>query len=524
MANCTFDEYSLHQSEKLSTWHSEKNENNISAVLLNILKMYGKKLKKNSLNETKNLSFRDLARFCLVSETKIIEKDSPIYDGQVIDKTMNKSLFKLLLTGEDDDELNRIENPEIKKSHIKGKIEIIKSEIEKQERFLLEANQKIGSLSDEQIEQQVQNLIKLVDEAHKSVQHEEEIRAVAWKELDQLISVMSQNEEIRKRFELLNKHYVSDLNRLEFVNEGKHLLDQVKEVNCPLCDRLIDQKLLEPYEEKDEGFLISVKSEFFKIQKKKEELILTTVELDEKIEFIKKQIEEKKERLQKIDEYIAEKLQPVYKINDGNLKKLLDLKTDKGQMTLVQSQLAESKKDLAYYNMKIDEKQDRAPETIIPEKIYLELAAEIKNVLVSWGIECQKIVYDPSENDIEIDGEKRRNSGKGYRAIYLSGFMVGVLLFCLKKNLKHPNFLVLDSPLTTYKERDLASFEQNSKDKIPEEIQTKFYEALANLPEINKVQIVVIENRDPPQEILEKINYIHFTKNEKVGRYGFYPL
>ena len=78
--------------------------------------------------------------------------------------------------------------------------------------------------------------------------------------------------------------------------------------------------------------------------------------------------------------------------------------------------------------------------------------------------------------------------------------------------------------MTTYKERDFASFEQNSKDKIPEEIQTKFYEALANFPEINKVQIVVIENRDPPQDVLDKINYIHFTKNEKIGRYGFYPL
>ena len=114
--------------------------------------------------------------------------------------------------------------------------------------------------------------------------------------------------------------------------------------------------------------------------------------MDEKIEFIKKQIEEKKEKLQKIDEYIAEKLQPVYKINDENLKKLTDLKTTKGQVTLVQNQFAELKKDLDYYNMKIEEKQDRAPETMIPEKIYLELAAEIKNVLVSWGIECQKIV------------------------------------------------------------------------------------------------------------------------------------
>ena len=30
MANCSFGEYSFHSSERLSTWHSDKNENNVS--------------------------------------------------------------------------------------------------------------------------------------------------------------------------------------------------------------------------------------------------------------------------------------------------------------------------------------------------------------------------------------------------------------------------------------------------------------------------------------------------------------
>jgi len=102
--------------------------------------------------------------------------------------------------------------------------------------------------------------------------------------------------------------------------------------------------------------------------------------------------------------------------------------------------------------------------------------------------------------------------------------MIAVLLFCLKHNLKHPSFLVLDSPLTQYKERDVGRNSGDREERIPEEIQNRFYESLANLKDINKVQIVVIENKDPPEDIKGKINYVHFSKNEKVGRYGFYPL
>jgi hypothetical protein len=130
------------------------------------------------------------------------------------------------------------------------------------------------------------------------------------------------------------------------------------------------------------------------------------------------------------------------------------LRDEKAQASLVESQIVELKRDLGYNYEKLQERQERAPEKVMPEKIYSELSDEVKNVFTSWGIACEKVYYDPTLNDIEIDGKKRSNSGKGYRAIYLSGFMVAILLFCLRNSLKHPNFLVLDSPLTQYKERD----------------------------------------------------------------------
>jgi len=43
---------------------------------------------------------------------------------------------------------------------------------------------------------------------------------------------------------------------------------------------------------------------------------------------------------------------------------------------------------------------------------------------------------------------------------------------------------------------------------------------LANIE--NNIQIIVIENKEPPKELQENINFIKFTKNANLGRRGFY--
>ena len=37
-------------------------------------------------------------------------------------------------------------------------------------------------------------------------------------------------------------------------------------------------------------------------------------------------------------------------------------------------------------------------------------------------------------------------------------------------------------------------------------------------------QIILLENKDPMEEFQEQINYVHFSGNPSVGRYGFYPV
>ena len=79
---------------------------------------------------------------------------------------------------------------------------------------------------------------------------------------------------------------------------------------------------------------------------------------------------------------------------------------------------------------------------------------------------------------------------------------------------------MLDSPLTTYKERD--SINQN-EETITDVVKQSFYKYLSTL---KGVQIIILENIVPSKDIQNKINYYHFTGNPAIEneRYGFIPL
>lgn len=525
LAQTTFENFNTSGAQKFSSTHSAKNDVNLSNYLLGLLGLTGKKLKKNQLNETRNLSFRDLSRFCLVSEEKIIRSSSPIYTDQNTEETANKSLFKLLLSGKDDDDLELIENQEIAKSKINGKIELIQDTIKEKEKVLFKIKIKVETLKDDEINMKIEEFVKLVNDIQKDILEEEQKRQFIWSELDSVKSALNQTDELKKRFELLNTHYTSDLNRLEFINEGKQYIDQLEKINCPLCNNLIEQKLLEPYEDNDQKVLDSVKSEFLKIKTKQTELIETINSLEKTRLDLASRVIVKQAEFEKVNQHISNKLKPIHEANIENLQNFLKLRDEKGLVTMINEDLIKLKSDLWYYREKLNEKQKKAPETIMPEQIYSNLSTEIKNILSTWGINCTKVYYDPTVNDIEIDGEKRQNFGKGFRAIYLSAFMIAVMFYCLKNNLKHPYFLVLDSPLTAYKERDTSDKTSiDPKDQVPEDIQKRFYQSITSLQNINEVQIIAIDNKDPPEELKSKITYEHFSKNMSKGRYGFYPM
>jgi len=244
------------------------------------------------------------------------------------------------------------------------------------------------------------------------------------------------------------------------------------------------------------------------------------LELTKHKEELELLLKERSNEYQRIDSLIANRLKPVHDMNHDSLEKFMKLREDKKLISMLESEILNSKNDIEQLNAKLKEKNLPLPVKLIPEQAYEELSNEIKKILVSWGIGVHSLRYDQKDNDIVINGDKRLNSGKGLRAIYLSAFMIGVMVFCLEKGLNHPNFLLLDAPLTAYKQKD-REFEK--RDEIPEEVPFKFYESLITLPKLSQMQIIIIENEEPDLNVIQKVKYQHFTGNEQLGRAGFYP-
>ena len=85
------------EPKQLSETHNAKRDENLSSFLLQKLNLDGKLVRKNARNDVVSLSFRNIARLCIVNEEEIIQKRSPLSDGNYTADTANTSVFKLML-------------------------------------------------------------------------------------------------------------------------------------------------------------------------------------------------------------------------------------------------------------------------------------------------------------------------------------------------------------------------------------------------------------------------------------------
>lgn len=125
--------------------------------------------------------------------------------------------------------------------------------------------------------------------------------------------------------------------------------------------------------------------------------------------------------------------------------------------------------------------------------------------------------YDRSEQDLIAGDQVRAAHGKGVRAILHAAFTTALCQYCLDRDIDHPGFIILDSPLVTYRAPDenesAATIEAGVADAFSRDIQDRF-----------SGQIIVMENTDPATPLGPESVDIPFTKVESTGRYGFFPV
>lgn len=122
--------------------------------------------------------------------------------------------------------------------------------------------------------------------------------------------------------------------------------------------------------------------------------------------------------------------------------------------------------------------------------------------------------------DITISNRRRNSHGKGIRSLSYAAFTIGLLDYCINKGNPHPGIVVSDSPLTTYhnnKEQQIMG----NEDEASEDRQNAFYKYVSAIP--TNRQIIILDNKIPNADIIEKVNYVQFSSDADSIRKGFFP-
>ncbi len=149
----------------------------------------------------------------------------------------------------------------------------------------------------------------------------------------------------------------------------------------------------------------------------------------------------------------------------------------------------------------------------------------MSRVLEEWQFPGKRhVAFDETTYDLRIDGKHRRDNGKGVRAVTHAAFKVALLMFCHERGLPHPGFLVLDTPLLTYRDpirTTKGPLAADEKELQNTSLRDFFFEHLASLSSF--ADFIIIENIDPPSGIEKLGNTQVFTAEPGSGRIGLFP-
>jgi hypothetical protein len=161
--------------------------------------------------------------------------------------------------------------------------------------------------------------------------------------------------------------------------------------------------------------------------------------------------------------------------------------------------------------------------TEFPGSIRSSFETSIEKLLRNWKFPgIGRVLFDLKSRDIEIDGKPRANNGKGVRAILHAAFSISLARFCADHSQAQPGFLVLDSPLLTYRDPLISSEAPDVGDDVVarSDLRERVLDDLKEWPDF--LQLIIVENVDLPEWALKEANTTVFTGSSDLGRRGLY--
>lgn len=512
----------------LSASSPKKPKKSLSHFMLDYLGFANHQLAKNEDGVTQNISFRDLTHISLVDEMSIQSERSPVESGQVVSRTKERSFFKLMITGVDDSALIAVTDDKSFSTSKAVRIEVITQ-------FLDRTNAELSEVykDHENLPNQLQNLSSnLLDIQAVFDALQKSVRSLGEQKRDLSIKIPQTGQRLDdvnihlERFSRLDDIYLSDIERLAALKEASYLISLAEGRPCSSCGAPPESQTgihqLENIKEIEDAAII----EILKIKIQQEDLKQAIIDLEKEKILLESKLPELSDDLKIVEASIAD-LTPVVSANTTRLQSFLVARDHvKRGIALVEQRSDYLARIEGYKNQKRPGKSEK-PNLKAPTYATHEFSQVVQEVLTAWHFPGDNVVsFDEKTYDLKIDGKLRTHNGKGVRAVTHAAFKVALLLYCRRKNLPHPGFVVLDTPLLTYrdplKNTKAGPLSPDEKVVAQSALKVRFFEHLASLSSIG--QFIVLENIDPPSAIDQLAHIEVFSGNGNEGRAGLFPV
>ena len=496
----------------LALKHNPKSENNLSRYLLKIIEVDGKRVLKNARREVRTLSFRDLAHVCIISDSRMADKHSPVLaSAQKILETEDKSVFRFLLTGQDEPE-GPVGATGVEKKVGKGKVDLL-------DQLIVDTQTRLESTSSEDdLKAQLFRLEAaladasleaggLVDQRSALVEHG---RSLQWR-ASELHERSAEVRSLLGRFGLLRQQYESDIDRLKMVGEAGSLLGYFfREGPCVFCGAAPEHQHPGHQMAETDELQIAVAAETRKTSELHNDLLTTIQDLEAQLDYLEgeqdslaTEVHAVRRKVSTLDTSLA----PLQQNAGGLIEKRAKVQSDLALHAQIQ-RLEDLKATLS-----------NGPSVVpalpggLPAVSIAEFEQTMQSILTSWQVPGENhVVYNQKTAEIFVDDRPRGSRGRGMRSVIHAAFTVALARYTAARGFAHPGFVVLDSPLITYREPD-EDFQ------MPWNVVEHFYRALLDDA---SAQVIVVENVDPPVDLGERATVYPFH-TAGASRLGFYP-
>ncbi|RWO78286.1 MAG: hypothetical protein EOS18_19030 [Mesorhizobium sp.] len=474
---------------------------NVSRFLLSSVGYREAQLLKNERAEKAPFSLRVVMRYLLIDETRMIDEKSLLLAHNTTVTSEDKGLLKFLLTGVDGSSIVQVRSGDQLKAAKEGQIELL-SQMADQLRKVIDDTVETTAVAADltAAEREKVELLEVVSERQTSLD------ALALEERGLFDDIrgyearIAELNALKVRFEELARVYASDIDRLEGLEEGGFLLQRFATINCPLCGASPD------HQKHDHGLggieeqRHAVELETEKIRTEARDLAAALADADAEILEVERLMAADGDRLNEVR--LARELAAQSEVSARSIFLNAIARCEKFESDL-ENRHRIADLEIQIVRIKAETVRPRQRADGIDVNLDLtnseahELSTVVKQVLKPWNYPgADAVHFEKSDQDIVVDGKRRRDNGAGVRALLHAAFKVGVLVYCIEKGKPHPGFVILDSPLFAYRPAEETRFGDLTDDELQlrkADVATHFYQYLQGMAD----QAPVHSDREP---------------------------